>query len=116
MHSALHICMSSRPMCKAPCLCAKSSACMQRGVFMMCSSACICAMAVCSFADPSARVHHRVFIGSGPCMYARRRVYFAKGRVYVQSVVLVCTRLCLCAARRVYLHVHLHGVTVQFQP
>jgi len=26
----------------------------------------------------------------------------AKGRVYVQSVVLVCTPLCLCAEPRVY--------------
>ena len=65
--------------------------------------------AVCSFADPSARVHHRVFIGSGPCMYARRRVYWQRA-VYMCRASCWFARLCACVQSRVFiLHVHMHA-------
>src|SRR5262249_6649038 len=107
---ALHVCMGPMQMCKAPCLCAKSSAYMQRRVFM-CSSACICARP-CSFVDPSARVHNPrvyfvadlacvqggVFICKGPWIYAERRVD-------LHASVLVYSAVCLFARPHGRMHV-----------
>ena len=107
MHAALHICMSSRPMCKAPCLCAKSSACMQRGVFMMCSSACICARrsvhlqiplhvctTACLLAAGLACMHGGVFMCKGPCIGAERRAGLHASVLLCRAACLFCTSTC----------------------
>src|SRR5206468_4734942 len=116
MHAALHIFMSSRPMCKAPCLCAKSSACMQRGVFMMCSSACICARR-------SVHLQIPLHVCTTACLLAAGLACMHGGVFILQRAVYMCrascwfARVCACVQRGVFiLHVHMHACTWQFQP
>src|SRR5437867_7610224 len=108
MHAALHICMSSRPMCKAPCLCAKSSACMQRGVFMMCSSACICARR-------SVHLQIPLHVCTTACLLAAGLACMHGGVFILQRAVYMCrascwfARVCACVQRGVFVFARPHA-------
>ncbi len=97
LQSALHVCSRRCTFAWARCSSAKRRVYV-RSRMIICSGACSCAAA-------RAYVHGRLFICRSLCTCAQPACLLANGRVCVQSVVLVCTRLYLCVGPCVYSHV-----------